>query len=65
MPQLFAAISIAASIFATGFALGSMLSDSMMMRLLRSQQSRGDYWFDKYMKEVAPDWEPLSQNFDE
>ena len=34
-------------------------------RMNEAQRKRGDYWFDKYMREVQDDWVPLSDDFDE
>ena len=45
-----------------GFVAGSMLRDKAMWRILRDQQQRGDYWFDRYMLVVRDDWEPLSKD---
>lgn len=48
-----------------GYVLGTMKRDCQLWKLCNSQQERGDYWFDKYMKVVREDWEPLTKDFHE
>ena len=50
--------------FFLGYIAGYIREDYRLMKLLRAQQERGDYWFDKYMREVKEDWEPLSSDFE-
>lgn len=50
--------------FGIGVLCGMARNDLQLMRLLRDQQERGNYWFDKYQNLLrGGDWEPLSNSF--
>ncbi len=48
-----------------GFFCGFLIRDSFYENLYKAQQERAYYWFDKYQKQINPDWKPLSEGFDE
>ena len=54
------AIIAAAIATVVGYMFGVMRRDDVLMEVCRSQQQRGDYWFDKYMAEVRDDWEAIA-----
>ncbi len=41
-----------------GYMIGSIRSDSYWEKVCRSQQERGDHWFDKYIAEAKRRDEP-------
>lgn len=44
-----------------GFMAGYFCRDKMTFDLLNAQSERAAYWYDKYMMQVDPSWEPLSR----
>ena len=51
------------TIFLLGLCLGMIIRDRAADQLYYHSVERGDYWFDKYMRLVDPDWEPLSERY--
>ncbi len=43
--------------FGVGWMFGTTYQTDQLMKMNKKQQQRGDYWYDKYMKEVEPNWE--------
>lgn len=47
--------------FGVGWLFGSTYHADKMMRVNEAQRKRGDYWYDKYMREVEPNWEWIGE----
>lgn len=54
-------VSVACASFLLGWILGWSWSDRQWEQSARVQQQRGDYWFDKYMARVNPEWNPIAE----
>ena len=52
-----------ALVFLLGLCIGMIIRDRAADDLYYSATERGDYWFDKYMRLVDPQWEPLSSRY--
>lgn len=63
--NMFSTIFVLGFVFALGCFFGMLIQDRQLWRMNRAQQERGDYWFDRYMMEVRPDWKPYTEDLRE
>ena len=47
--------------FGVGWLFGTTYQTERLLKQNKEQQKRGDYWYDKYMSCVDPEWEWIGE----
>jgi hypothetical protein len=47
--------------FGMGWLFGTTYEADKLMKMNREQQKRGDYWYNKYMRQVDTEWEWIGE----